>query len=238
MIGAQGIRRGCRVLLRKAVGAKPRSSSTLHRHRFFSVPCTTRHRCPRDSARRLHARFWSPQSAQHAVLFSSSATPTPSTKSDETEPEPNQSPKTAEPQPTVKPITNAAPSLLTDALYSATGCFAGIGSLSAIHYAVADGSPYTLVLGSMGATAVLVFGAPAAPFSQPWNVIAGHLVSAACGIAAFQFVALPMGTPALALPIAAAASVFCMKVGKCVHPPAGGTTLIAVLGSAQLHALG
>ncbi len=91
----------------------------------------------------------------------------------------------------------------------------------------------------MGATAVLVFGAPAAPFSQPWNVVAGHLASAACGIASAQLLIAPMnGSPLLALPVAAATSVFAMKLGDCVHPPAGGTALIAVLGSPQIHALG
>ena len=127
---------------------------------------------------------------------------------------------------------------LKDAAIAAAGCFIGIGTLATIHYDFMDGSPYTMVLGSMGATAVLVFGAPAAPFSQPWNVIGGHLVSAVCGIAAYQYIGVPMESLQVALPVAAASSVFAMKVGKCVHPPAGGTTLIAVFGSAQIHALG
>jgi len=140
-----------------------------------------------------------------------------------------------------KTVTKFEPSTieqLKSAAISAVGCFAGIGALSTLHYDLASTSDYTIILGSMGATAVLVFGAPAAPFSQPFNVIVGHAVSAACGIAAYQFIAAPMGSPFLALPVAAAASMFSMQMGKCVHPPAGGTALIAVLGSPHIHALG
>lgn len=140
--------------------------------------------------------------------------------------------------PPQQPAQSSFVADLKDAAIAATGCFIGIGTLATIHYDFMDGSPYTMVLGSMGATAVLVFGAPAAPFSQPWNVVAGHLVSAVCGIAAYQYIGVPMESLQVALPVAAAASIFAMKVGKCVHPPAGGTTLIAVLGSAQIHALG
>jgi CBS-domain-containing membrane protein len=114
--------------------------------------------------------------------------------------------------------------LLKDAALSAVGCFTAIGALATVHYEIMDGSPLTLVLGSMGATAVLVFGAPASPFSQPRNVIGGHV--------------LPVGGIPLALAVAVGSSVLATKLGKCVHPPAGGTALLAVLGSAQLHSMG
>jgi CBS-domain-containing membrane protein len=127
--------------------------------------------------------------------------------------------------------------LLKDAALSAVGCFTAIGALATVHYEIMDGSPLTLVLGSMGATAVLVFGAPASPFSQPRNVIGGHVVSATCGILANTHV-LPVGGIPLALAVAVGSSVLATKLGKCVHPPAGGTALLAVLGSAQLHAMG
>ena len=39
-----------------------------------------------------------------------------------------------------------------------------------------------LVLGSFGASCVLVFGYPDVPFSQPRNVIAGHLISSLVGL--------------------------------------------------------
>lgn len=39
-----------------------------------------------------------------------------------------------------------------------------------------------LVLGSFGASCVLVFGYPDVPFSQPRNVVAGHVISSLVGL--------------------------------------------------------
>ena len=85
----------------------------------------------------------------------------------------------------------------------------------------------------MGATAALVFGAPAVPFRQPRNVIGGHLLSCVIGVAAAGTLAVPW-----AAPVAVAGSIMCMQATGTLHPPASGTALIAVLGSAQVHALG
>lgn len=41
-------------------------------------------------------------------------------------------------------------------------------------------APY--MLAAMGASTVLLLGAPHSPFSQPWSFIGGHLVSAAIGV--------------------------------------------------------
>ena len=47
-----------------------------------------------------------------------------------------------------------------------------------------------------------------------------------------------MGTPVLAAPVAVSAAILLMRLTRTLHPPAGGTVLIAVLGSDALHALG
>ena len=82
--------------------------------------------------------------------------------------------------------------------------------------------------------AALVYGAPAVPFSQPRNVIGGHLLAAVVGITSFKLLAVPMGTAALAAPVAVAGSIMGMLATRTMHPPAGGTTLIAVVGGAQV----
>ena len=51
------------------------------------------------------------------------------------------------------------------------GSFAGIAALVALRELA--GTDATIILGSFGATAVLLYGAPAVPFSQPRNVIGG-----------------------------------------------------------------
>ena len=114
----------------------------------------------------------------------------------------------------------------------------GIGALSLLHFGLCDASDCTMILGSFGASAVLLYAAPAVPFSQPRNVLGGHLISCAVGVACHEFISVSMNTPALAVAVAVPTSIMLMQLTRTLHPPAGGTTLIAVLGSAQLHALG
>ena len=90
-----------------------------------------------------------------------------------------------------------------------------------------------MLLGSFGASAVLIFGAPAAPFSQPRNVVGGHIVSASAGVTAAMLLPTPF-----AAPVGVALATSLMAATRTVHPPAGGTALIAVLGSARIHAMG
>ena len=79
-----------------------------------------------------------------------------------------------------------------------------------------------------GATAVLVFAAPAAPFSQPRNVVGGHLIAGLTGIVVYTlFKESAWWTLGLANGIAIAL----MVATKTVHPPAGATSLLPVLGA-------
>lgn len=86
-----------------------------------------------------------------------------------------------------------------------------------------SGAP--LVLGSFGATCVLVFGFPESPFSQPRNVIFGHLLSSLCGVA---FGAL-LGFEWWSMALAAATAVATMQLTRTVHPPAGSNPVIVML---------
>lgn len=47
------------------------------------------------------------------------------------------------------------------------------------------------VVASFGASAVLIYGVPDAPLSQPRNVIFGHTFSAVVGVATFHFGYVP-----------------------------------------------
>ena len=77
----------------------------------------------------------------------------------------------------------------------------------------------------MGASAVLVFGAPSSPMAQPWPVLGGHLVSALVGIA-FVHAGGPTG---LAAALAVGAATAAMFLLRCLHPPGGATALLMVL---------
>eukprot|EP01050_Picozoa_sp_SAG11_P007401 SAG11_NODE_616_length_8192_cov_9.386136_3_plen_181_part_00 len=134
---------------------------------------------------------------------------------------------------------SAAP--LTVALRAGAGSFVGIGALCAYHYGI-EGTEMSMVLGSFGASAVLVFGFPAAPFSQPRAVLGGHLLCATVGVSTHFVVAQLLGNalsaPMLAAPLGVALATSSMIMLGVVHPPAGGTCLIAILGSDTIHEMG
>jgi CBS-domain-containing membrane protein len=111
--------------------------------------------------------------------------------------------------------------------YAAWGLVSGTISILAI-FAVTNMAGFPLLIGSFGATAVLLFGANESPLAQPRNLIGGHLVSS---IAAVAIVALG-GSGPWAIAIAVGLSIFLMDVTRTTHPPGGATALIGVQGHA------
>ncbi len=99
--------------------------------------------------------------------------------------------------------------------FLAIACIAGLA-----HYV-----NLVLVLGSFGASCVLVFGYPDAPFSQPRNVIIGHVLSTLVGLACLQILGPHWWTVAIAVGTAIAL----MMLTRTVHPPAGSNPVIVYL---------
>ncbi len=83
----------------------------------------------------------------------------------------------------------------------------------------------SLVLGSFGASCVLVFGYPDIPFSQPRNVIVGHFLSSFVGLV-FLSVFGPHGWVMAA---AVGTAIAVMMLTRTVHPPAGSNPVIVFL---------
>lgn len=100
------------------------------------------------------------------------------------------------------------------------GCLA-IGVVA--YLATISHSP--LVLGSFGATCVLVFGFPESPFSQPRNVIAGHFLSSLVGLIFFT----QMGAHWWSIGLATGTAIAIMQLTRTVHPPAGSNPVIVML---------
>lgn len=118
---------------------------------------------------------------------------------------------------------------------SAAGALIGImatGFLS--HAAVGDGSALPVLIAPMGASAVLLFAAPASPLAQPWSILGGNLVAALVGVTAARFVP----DPYVAAALAAGVAIALMSALKCLHPPSGAVALTAVLGGPAIHGLG
>ncbi|HXH65175.1 MAG TPA: HPP family protein, partial [Mariprofundaceae bacterium] len=88
--------------------------------------------------------------------------------------------------------------------------------------------------GSMGASAVLLFAVPHGQLSQPWAATGGQLISAFVGVTCAHWIAAPVPAAACAVSLA----VLAMHYARCMHPPGGATALIAVIGGADIHALG
>jgi CBS-domain-containing membrane protein len=82
-----------------------------------------------------------------------------------------------------------------------------------------------LVLGSFGASCVLVFGYPDVPFSQPRNVIAGHVISSLVGLAFLT----AFGPQWWALSLSVGTAIAIMMLTRTVHPPAGSNPVIVFL---------
>jgi CBS-domain-containing membrane protein len=104
---------------------------------------------------------------------------------------------------------------------------AGLGGFFAISVVgfLAVTLEQALILGSFGASCVLLFGFPDVPFSQPRNAIVGHFLSSLIGLLFYHFVSTEWWSMALAVGIA----IMAMMYTRTVHPPAGSNPVIIFL---------
>lgn len=102
---------------------------------------------------------------------------------------------------------------------------------------------------SLGPTLAIQTEAPATAVAQPWNVVAGHLIGAAVGIASVWLtgavhepavnVAHVVSAARLVAAIAAMfASMGLQALARASHPPAQATTLLIALGALDADAHG
>lgn len=120
-------------------------------------------------------------------------------------------------------------------LWSWIGAFLGIGSVALAGQMLFAGHDLSLMIGSFGASAVLVYGAVRSPLAQPRNLLGGHILSAIVGVACWKLLSHHI---AFAEAIAVATAIAVMHGTRTLHPPGGATALIAVIGSNKIHTLG
>ncbi len=136
----------------------------------------------------------------------------------------------------MKGTTKSPPGIgIVEIVWSWLGGFIGIGAVALAQAYIFDGTDQMLMIGSFGASAVLVYGAIKSPLAQPRNLVGGHFLSALVGVAAFKIF---QGQPVVAAAAAAATAIAVMLATKTLHPPGGATALIAVIGGEKVHALG
>lgn len=106
-------------------------------------------------------------------------------------------------------------------LFSSVCSFAAICWLSWL----SETGVHPLVLGSFGASCVLLFGYPDSPFSQPRNIVVGHCLSTLVGLA----VLFNLGTHWWSMGLAVAVAIMLMMKAGVMHPPAGSNPLIVMM---------
>ncbi|HBM15857.1 MAG TPA: HPP family protein [Lentisphaeria bacterium] len=124
---------------------------------------------------------------------------------------------------------------LKEIAWSGLGSFLGIGLCAFFSYKFLEPFSLTLLIGSFGASAVLIYGAIKSPLAQPRNLIGGHLISALIGVICFQIFGYMIW---IAAALSVSIAIMAMLATKTLHPPGGATALIAVIGGTNIHNLG
>jgi len=133
-------------------------------------------------------------------------------------------------------VTNSPEKVnLSEIIWSWVGAFLGISAVSYMNYDILQQTDFVMVIGSFGASAVLIYGAIKSPLAQPRNLVGGHVISAIIGVSCYKLLGSQMW---LASSVAVATAIAIMHATKTLHPPGGATSLIAVIGSSKVHALG
>jgi len=118
-------------------------------------------------------------------------------------------------------------------LLGGIGAGVTIGVLAYITFqSILAGTNYGLWLAaSFGSSVVVVFGYPENEFSQPKNVLLGHLLCALVGIIFVTLFNITQDRSIffIAIGLAVGISVMLMMAFKITHPPAGGNTIVVML---------
>ncbi len=122
---------------------------------------------------------------------------------------------------------------LRERLYGSVGALVGLLITDWVgHQALGGFNPWFIA--PMGASAVLLFAAPASPLAQPWSIVGGNIVSAVVGVTCYRYLGDSGFAPAAAVALAIAA----MFALRCLHPPGGAVALTAVMGGPAVKELG
>lgn len=115
------------------------------------------------------------------------------------------------------------------------GSFVGIGAIAFIQSHLITEADNLFLIGSFGASSVLIYGVIQSPLAQPRNLIGGHVISALVGVTVAKFLPDIIWITA---PLAVSQSIIMMQITKTLHPPGGATALIAVIGSEKIKSFG
>src|SRR5689334_7643709 len=106
------------------------------------------------------------------------------------------------------------------------GSFAGISLIGFINTTFLEIRDNLFLIGSFGASSVLIYGVINSPLAQPRNLVGGHILSAIIGVTIAKFFPFALWFNA---GLAVSLSIVIMQMTKTLHPPGGATALIAII---------
>ncbi len=128
------------------------------------------------------------------------------------------------------------PKSISEILWSGLGAFLSIIAVFIFtKYLATSPMDNFFLIGSFGASAVLIYGAPQLDYSQPRNFIGGHIISTLVGVLIYKFLSFDL---MILSALAVSLSIVAMHLTSTMHPPGGATALISIIGSDQIHDLG
>jgi len=120
-------------------------------------------------------------------------------------------------------------------LWTFIGSFAGIGLIGLLHSKYFTASDNLFLIGSFGASSVLIYGIINSPLAQPRNLLGGHVICALVGVTIHKLIP---NEPWLSSALSVSLSIVLMQITKTLHPPGGATALIANIGSQKIISMG
>lgn len=115
------------------------------------------------------------------------------------------------------------------------GSFFGIAIIGLVNSSFLDAADNLFLIGSFGASSVLIYGIINSPLAQPRNLIGGHIICALIGVTIYKLIPDVLW---LSAALSVSISIVMMQITKTLHPPGGATALIANIGSEKIKSLG
>ena len=120
-------------------------------------------------------------------------------------------------------------------IWTFLGSFVGIGLIGWMQSKQFSVTDNIFLIGSFGASSVLIYGIINSPLAQPRNLIGGHVVCALVGVTVYKLIPDQLW---LSSALSVSLAIVLMQITKTRHPPGGATALIANIGTAKIRALG
>jgi len=162
------------------------------------------------------------------------------------------------PYPSLLPFVHYLPPMLESILWTWIGAFVGISAVSLVFArpnvftSSVDLPPHPwmspIIIGSFGASSVLLYATPSSPLGQPRSFVGGQFFSALSGVCATKLFRLSVhynlndtdtstSLVWLAGSVSTASALVVMMMTGTLHPPGGATALLCATNS-QVERLG